>query len=228
MPHTYAKVGWTDDGQPLSESHDDVYFSKASGLDETRHVFLTHNQLPQRFTDKDTFTIAETGFGTGLNFLATCQLWQAHAKAGQHLNFISVEKYPLTATDLKQALNLWPELTPLTQQLLNGYDALLNGTPLVMDNITLTLSVADSNTALPTWRAPVDAWFLDGFAPAKNPDMWTNTLFDTMTRLSTSGTTAATFTAAGTAKRGLKSAGFEVKKVRGFGHKRDMLIGRMP
>ncbi|MBI1363637.1 MAG: tRNA (5-methylaminomethyl-2-thiouridine)(34)-methyltransferase MnmD [Proteobacteria bacterium] len=226
MTHTYAKLDWTDDGQPLSKSHGDVYFSRASGLDETRHVFLTGNSLPARWQNAPAFTIAETGFGTGLNFLAAWQLWQQTASPEQRLNFISVEKFPLTPEDMAKALALWPELGTWTRPLLEAYPALLAGMPMVHNNVTLRVDFTDTASALPSWTSPVDAWFLDGFAPAKNPDMWTNDLFTNMARLTPCGGTFATFTAAGVVRRGLQNAGFDVHKVRGFGHKRDMLTGQ--
>lgn len=238
----HAHLSWDTDGQPLSAHFDDVYFSRLDGLAESRYVFLQHNQLPQRFAalaDAPTsvFTVGETGFGTGLNFLATWQLWREVAPKQARLHFISVEKYPLAAADLARALALWPTLEPLTQQLLAAYPAITGPAThrlQLSDNVSLTLIIDDANdawqTRLPStdqrWsqpQVPVNAWFLDGFAPAKNPAMWSETLFASIGQLSASGTTAATFSAAGVVKRGLIAAGFEVEKVPGFGHKRHML-----
>lgn len=233
-----AQLDWSD-GTPISTDFDDVYFSKASGLEETKYVFLEQNQLPSRWENlkKDHFTIAETGFGTGLNFLCAWDLWLQHSQPHQHLHFVTVEKFPINQDNLKQALSHWPELSYLSEILINHYPPLVPGwhtlhlpNPQTGDTndqggqIVLHLFFGDIHDWLPQIEASVDAWFLDGFAPSKNPEMWTDQLFLEMSRLSPFGGTVATFTAAGLVKRGLKAAGFEVKKAKGFGKKRDMLI----
>lgn len=223
-------LGWKD-GQPYSARYQDVYFSRASGLEETRHVFLAHNHLHERWQllKQQHFTICETGFGTGLNFLCAWQLWKEIAPNDAVLHFVSTEKYPLSHEELQQALALWPQLTHFSDQLLSQYKLLAPGWhKLVFDHgrITLTLLIGDARDTLPQLRAHVDAWFLDGFAPAKNPEMWQQDLFDSMARLSHAGTTFATFTSAGDVRRGLQTAGFEVGKVPGFGSKREMLAGK--
>jgi tRNA 5-methylaminomethyl-2-thiouridine biosynthesis bifunctional protein len=227
MTHPYAKLDWTADGHPVNADHGDVYFSRADGLAETTHVFLSGNALPARWlaAPPATFTIAETGFGTGLNFLVAWQAWQQACPTNGRLMFKSVEKHPLTATDLGKALGLWPTLRPLAARLLAVYPQLLSTGTAVLDTVTLTVDFADAATALPHWHTPVDAWFLDGFAPAKNPDMWTEALFGHMARLTPAGGTFATFTAAGHVRRGLHAAGFDVRKTKGYGYKRDMLVG---
>lgn len=214
----------------MSLQYGDVYFSRSSGLDETRHVFLGHNQLPQRWREleQNVFTIAETGFGTGLNFLCAWQLWMACAPPAARLHFVSVEKHPLAPDDLARALALWPELGRESAALLAQYGMLAPGWHrLVFEQgrVTLTLIVGDVQTSLPLLRARVDAWFLDGFAPAKNPEMWQPALYAEMARLSHAATTFATFTSAGIVRRGLQQAGFAVDKVAGHGRKRDMLCG---
>jgi tRNA 5-methylaminomethyl-2-thiouridine biosynthesis bifunctional protein len=230
MSSESAQLAWHD-GQPYSLQYGDVYFSSVSGLEETQHVFLQHNRLQERWqalNSGDHFTVAETGFGTGLNFLCAWQLWNACAPAGTRLHFVSVEKYPLSAADLAQALNLWTQLQHEREQLLSQYAELAPGWHrLVFEDghVTLTLIVGDVLSTLPQLRASVDAWFLDGFAPAKNPDMWQPGLFEQMARLSHDATTFATFTSAGAVKRGLLVPGFEVNKVAGFGRKREMLCG---
>lgn len=222
--------GWKD-GQPYSTLYQDVYFSRASGLEETRHVFLANNHLTERWQalKQPQFTICETGFGTGLNFLCAWQLWNETAPADAALDFVSTEKYPLTPDELKQALALWPQLAKLSGQLLMKYQLLAPGWhKLVFEGgrVSLTLLIGDARETLPQLRAHVDAWFLDGFAPAKNPEMWQQDLFDSMARLSHRATTFATFTSAGDVRRGLQAAGFEVRKVPGFGSKREMLAGQ--
>ncbi|MCB5187530.1 bifunctional tRNA (5-methylaminomethyl-2-thiouridine)(34)-methyltransferase MnmD/FAD-dependent 5-carboxymethylaminomethyl-2-thiouridine(34) oxidoreductase MnmC [Methylobacillus caricis] len=229
-PPNTAGLQWQD-GQPYSTLYGDVYFSRASGLEETRHVFLQHNQLAERWQSMqaNSFTIAETGFGTGLNFLCAWQLWRHQAPDNARLHFVSTEKYPLSRADLAQALALWPELDQLAQALLAQYQQLAPGWHrLVFDQgrVSLTLLIGDLLDTLPALRARVDAWFLDGFSPAKNPDMWQPVLFELMASLSHQHTTFSTFTSAGSVKRGLQAAGFEVGKVAGHGKKREMLCGR--
>ncbi|QEL54950.1 bifunctional tRNA (5-methylaminomethyl-2-thiouridine)(34)-methyltransferase MnmD/FAD-dependent 5-carboxymethylaminomethyl-2-thiouridine(34) oxidoreductase MnmC [Chromobacterium paludis] len=225
-----AQLDWHE-GQPFSVVFGDVYFSRDAGLDETRHVFLRHNQLAERFAalpSDGAFTIAETGFGTGLNFLCAWQCFETQAPANARLHFVSAEKYPLTPTDLAQALALWPELAPWAAPLLAQYDTLTPGWHrflLADGRVTLTLLVGDVLDVLPRLDARVDAWFLDGFAPSKNPDMWQQSLFDQMARLSAPGASFATFTSAGMVRRGLAAAGFEVKKAPGHGQKRHISHG---
>ncbi len=229
-----AQIQWQN-GSPVSTQFDDVYFSTASGIDETRYVFLQHNQLPQRWVNdpQPQFTIAETGFGTGLNFLCAWDLWQQYSHAGQTLNFVSVEKYPLDHASLQQALAQWPQLKTLSDALLEIYPSLVAGwhclhLPKINDEcgrIILHLFLGDIHEWLDQFQGHVDAWFLDGFAPSKNPEMWSPHLFESMGRLSTFHTTVATFTAAGLVKRGLQGVGFTTQKVKGFGRKREMLCG---
>jgi tRNA 5-methylaminomethyl-2-thiouridine biosynthesis bifunctional protein len=227
-----ASLDWQD-GQPVSSRFGDVYFSRASGLDETRHVFLEQNNLPARFTaleGLDSFVIGETGFGTGLNFLAAWQCFCQHAPTCGQLHFLSVEKYPLSPPDLSRALVLWPELARYSQALLQQYSHLTAGSHrFVFDEgrVTLTLLVGDVLERFPHWEAQVDAWFLDGFAPSKNPEMWQPQLFQQMARLSAPGATFATFTSAGAVRHGLEEAGFLVEKVPGHGHKREMSRGHL-
>jgi tRNA 5-methylaminomethyl-2-thiouridine biosynthesis bifunctional protein len=229
---SHAQLDWLD-GQPVSVAFGDVYFSRNSGLDETRHVFIHHNQLHERFAAlaaAEQFCIGETGFGTGLNFLCAWQAFLAHAPQTARLHFISAEKYPLTPDDLKQALELWPELAREAGLLLQQYDVLTPGWHrFVLENgrILLTLLVGDVLEVLPQLDARIDAWFLDGFAPSRNPDMWQPALFEQMARLSAPAATFATFTSAGLVRRGLKEAGFSVKKVPGHGQKREMSCGQL-
>lgn len=233
MPIEHARLHWDEQGQPLSSAFDDVYFSRESGLEETRHVFLQHNRLAERFAAMDRhdcLVVGETGFGTGLNFLCAWQLFRQQAPAGARLHFISVEKFPLQADDLRQALALWPELSQLSEELLASYLVIQPGMQtLVLDQgrVQLTLLAGDACEQLATLDAQVDAWFLDGFAPAKNPQMWSQELFDLLARLSAPGATLATFTSAGFVRRGLQQAGFAMQRVPGFGRKREMLCGQL-
>ena len=214
------------DGTPVSETFGDVYFSKQGGIAETGHVFLRGNQLPQRFTSRDRFSIAELGFGTGLNFLVAWASWLKHADAGAQLHYISFEKFPLDHTQLTQALALQPELKPLADQLISAYPLRLPGFHRIhLPRVTLTLGFGDIAELLPQLSTRIDAWFLDGFAPAKNPEMWQETAFAEIGRLSAPDATFATFTAAGFVRRALLAQGFTVEKIPGYGHKREMLVG---
>lgn len=234
LPPSFAELSWSAEGQPFSTQFDDVYFSRESGLQESRHVFLQHNHLAQRWiklTPASNFCICETGFGTGLNFLCAWQLWEQSAPASARLHFISGEKYPLSKADLTRALALWPELQPWADALLAQYTDQAAGWQhftLADGRITLTLLIGDLLDTLPRLDATVDAWFLDGFAPARNPDMWQPALYQQMARLSGPGATVATFTSVGAVRRGLQTAGFNMAKVKGYGSKREMLAGQMP
>ncbi|POF39795.1 bifunctional tRNA (5-methylaminomethyl-2-thiouridine)(34)-methyltransferase MnmD/FAD-dependent 5-carboxymethylaminomethyl-2-thiouridine(34) oxidoreductase MnmC [Pseudomonas laurylsulfativorans] len=229
LPH--AQLDWDDQGRPYSRVFDDVYFSDQSGLDETRYVFIEQNRLAERFAalpEGGRLVIGETGFGTGLNFLCAWQVFEQHAAAGARLHFVSVEKYPLSPADLQRALALWPELKVFADQLLEQYVAIHQGFQrLTLDNgrVTLTLLIGDALEQLPQLDARIDAWFLDGFAPAKNPDMWTAELFAELARLAAPGASISTFTSTGWVRRLLNAAGFKMKRTPGIGHKWEILRG---
>lgn len=227
-PIDNAIIEWKQ-GQPFASAFQDVYFSSDNGLLETNYVFLQGNNLATRWQQHNfqTFTITETGFGTGLNFLCAAKLWLETAPKQALLNFISVEKYPLTLSDITTALQLWPELTTLSAPLLAQYATLIDTRSISLyDNrIQLNLLIGDATEQLTHLQHQTDAWFLDGFSPAKNPDMWQPALFEQMARLSHLNTTFATFSSAGIVKRGLMSAGFKVNKRAGFGKKREMING---
>jgi tRNA 5-methylaminomethyl-2-thiouridine biosynthesis bifunctional protein len=212
-----------------SAKFDDVYFSADGGMDETHHVFVNGNDLPAAWAGTNEFVIAETGFGTGLNFLCAWKLFDETANDAQRLHFISVEKYPLSSDEIMDALSMWDDdLGNYIRQMIAQYPIRVPGAHDIdiASNVRLTLWFGDVNDFMVEWTGTVDAWFLDGFTPAKNPDMWSDTLFSNMARLSHSKTTYATFTAAGFVRRGLQQAGFSVEKIKGFGRKRDMVRGR--
>ncbi|WP_417504607.1 bifunctional tRNA (5-methylaminomethyl-2-thiouridine)(34)-methyltransferase MnmD/FAD-dependent 5-carboxymethylaminomethyl-2-thiouridine(34) oxidoreductase MnmC [Marinomonas gallaica] len=223
-------LNFGDDGVPRSSTFDDVYFDKDAGLEETRYVFLQHNHLASRWQPlqkHQCFTIAETGFGTGLNFLCAWQQFLESSNEGW-LHFVSVEKFPLDKDKLAQSLVMWPSLSHLAELLCERYPTLCHGLHMVEFpeyRTTLTLWFGEASAGFQALNGCVDAWFLDGFAPSKNPEMWSEELFQNIQRLSHTGTTFATFTAAGIVRRGLKSHGFDVQKVKGFGHKREMMVG---
>ncbi len=223
-------IDWVD-GQPYSSRFGDVYFSRASGIDETRHVFLEGNRLAGRFTNlpsRGSFVIGETGFGTGLNFLCAWRLFEQVAPAEARLHFVSTELAPLSEADLGRALALWPELERYAAMLLAQWDDLAPAWQhfvLADGRVTLTLLVGDARETLPQLDAGIDAWFLDGFSPARNPELWTPELMQVISRCSRVGATFATYSSAGGVRRSLEAAGFRVEKTPGFGPKREMLRG---
>ncbi|QOW44965.1 MULTISPECIES: FAD-dependent 5-carboxymethylaminomethyl-2-thiouridine(34) oxidoreductase MnmC [Acinetobacter] len=237
MPNTIqtADLDWQCvDGieVPVSKQFGDVYFSKDNGLLETRHVFLNGNDLSTRLADLhdfEYFTVAETGFGTGLNILALWQLWQqVRPDNHSHLHAISVEKFPLSKTDLIRALNAWDELKPLADQLIQQYPLPLAGCHRLnfpSERFSIDLWLGDAQDVFPIIpkTTSVNAWFLDGFAPACNPDLWAEHIFNHVVRLSDYGTSFASFSVAGVLKRALKQHGISISRPKGFGHKREML-----
>ena len=227
-----ADLDWQGD-IPVARDYDDPYFSRQDGIAESRYVFLNGNRLPERFSTLSSgqlFVVGETGFGTGLNCLLAAQCFLQTAPPQAHLHLVSVEKHPLTLKDMRTALAHWPELASLANALLTEYPPATPGQHRLKlhPRISLTLLYGEAEQCWSLFQHPVDAWFLDGFAPACNPDMWQPALFAEMARLSRPGTTLATFTAAGFVRRGLQESGFVMNKKKGFGHKRHMLTGEIP
>lgn len=220
----YAQIDWREEGTPVSSAFGDVYYSRGQARAETDYVFLEGNRLPEGWCRAGRFTIAETGFGTGLNFLHSWQRFTATAPADARLHFISVEAFPLSPTDLARALAGWEG--PEAAQLQARYPLPVPGWHrLDFGAVSLTLGFGDAAELLGDFDASVDAWFLDGFAPAKNASMWTEPLFDAITRLSHEGTRIASFTAAGHVKRALAERGWEITRRKGFGNKRHAIEG---
>ncbi|WP_432206840.1 bifunctional tRNA (5-methylaminomethyl-2-thiouridine)(34)-methyltransferase MnmD/FAD-dependent 5-carboxymethylaminomethyl-2-thiouridine(34) oxidoreductase MnmC [Halomonas ventosae] len=231
-----ARLDWRRDdiGEevPHSTAFDDVYFSRHDGRAETEHVFIAANDLPRRFREwreSRPFVIGETGFGTGLNMLCAWACFAAHAPPEARLHLVSTEKFPLDRNDLARALDAWPELAERAERLMSQWPEPVAGVHRLWldDRVTLDLHLGDSVERLALLDGQVDTWFLDGFAPAKNPEMWRPELFAVMAARSRPGATLATFTCAGVVKRGLAAAGFRWRKVPGFGRKREMLAGEL-
>ncbi|WP_299685599.1 tRNA (5-methylaminomethyl-2-thiouridine)(34)-methyltransferase MnmD [uncultured Tateyamaria sp.] len=217
MQDQSTTLGWRDGRVPVSTRFDDPYFSLDNGLDETRHVFLTGNDLPARF--RDGFHVAELGFGTGLNLLATWSAWR-QARVSGRLHFTSFEAFPMALSDMETAVRAFPEVETLAATLLSALRA--GGPEYDLGEVMLTLITGDARTTLPDWQGMADAWFLDGFSPAKNPELWGQSLMAEVGRHTVNGGTAATYTAAGHVRRGLEAGGFAVARVPGFGRKRHM------
>lgn len=224
MNDQQADIDWRDDRVPVSTRFDDPYFSIHDGLAETRHVFLAGNGLPDRFGAK--FRIMETGFGTGLNFLTAWQAWEAAGGRGT-LRFTSFEAYPMSPGDTARALSAFPELGGHAGRLVA---ALQSGAgPHVFDGaVTLEIVPGDARETLPMHRDLADAWFLDGFAPAKNPELWGDTLMAQVAAHMAPGGTLASYTAAGHVRRALAAAGLKVTRAPGYGRKRHMTVARRP
>jgi tRNA 5-methylaminomethyl-2-thiouridine biosynthesis bifunctional protein len=228
--YCWANIRWGR-GQPYSLDFNDIYFNTEDGLQETEYVFIAQNLLQQRFSasDDSNFTIIETGFGTGLNFFCTSLHWLNCAPASAKLHYVSLEKYPLMAVDMEKVTQLYPQFRSISNELLEQYSYLqvgLNTICVANGRIQLSLWIGDVLDTLPRIQNKADAWFLDGFAPAKNAEMWSEQVFRHISRLSKLGTTFATFTSAGEVRRGLQNIGFNVQKCAGYGKKREMLSGQ--
>ena len=204
---------WREGGVPVSTRFDDPYFSLAGGLAETRHVFLDGNDLPARL--RPGFHVAELGFGTGLNLLALA------AVARDPIRFTSFEMFPMGTAELARAHAAFPELAPLAEELRAGWPQ----SRFTVGTVAVEIVTGDARHTLPAWDGRADAWFLDGFSPAKNPEIWAEPLMAQVARHTAPGGTFATYTAAGHVRRALEAAGFDVARTPGFAGKRHMSRG---
>ncbi|WP_206484499.1 bifunctional tRNA (5-methylaminomethyl-2-thiouridine)(34)-methyltransferase MnmD/FAD-dependent 5-carboxymethylaminomethyl-2-thiouridine(34) oxidoreductase MnmC [Thalassotalea sp. G2M2-11] len=236
------KITFQADGSPYSEQFDDIYFDTESGFSQSEQVFINGNNIAEQLLSEklnacDTFTIGETGFGTGLNFLLTLKCYQRLALHHQlpKLAFISTEKYPLTREQLTKSLTNFPQLSSEVSLLLAHYPEHVNGTidiSLLEGNASLTIYIGDATESLRqlnlarTSPGLINAWYLDGFSPAKNPEMWTNELFTQLARLSKPQASISTFTVAGFIRRGLQAVGFRLTKQSYQGKKKEILVGK--
>ena len=240
MPgNTFAQIVWDPNGVPRSAAFDDQYFCQDNGYEEAVHVCCHGNQLSARFQKLDpvhpgTFTIIETGFGTGLDFCCAWKMWEECAPKSWTLHFVSVERYPVTPDDLSRALGLWPAIKLYKGALVAQYKPVPGSVgkmsfsnnqvrlTIVFDDVVFALKTILQNQIAPLGA---DAWFLDGFGPSKNSQMWSEHVFAAMAPLSRSGTTLSTFTVAGPVRRGLEAKGFALKKIPGHGRKNQILTG---
>jgi len=227
-----SKHGFTnvdiDNGQIYSRRFDDIYYSRDDGIAESRYVFLEGNGLPEAWQGRDYFCIGETGFGSGLNFLCTLEAWLADPDRSKQLAYFAIEAYPLNADALQTIYRNWPQLAHLSQALLKQYPAVASGMHSLsfeQGRVQLHLIFKPAEAALSQLNIHADCWYLDGFAPSKNPSMWQPAVLQHLAENSHANTRLATFTAAGEVRRNLISAGFDIKKCKGFGRKREMLCG---
>lgn len=230
-PQDASPLAWTDDGQPRSRLFGDVYFSAQDGLAESRAVFLEGCGLPDAWDGRRRFVVGELGFGTGLNIVALLDLWRRARPPGGQLHIFSIEAFPITAEEAARALGHWPELAATAEALTARWPGRARGRhrlDMPEYDAVLDLAVLDAAEALTGWSGRADAWFLDGFSPALNPQMWSDEVLGLVAQRSAPGARAATFTVAGQVRRGLAAAGFTVEKRPGFGRKRERLEARLP
>ena len=223
MNHQTEPLEWRDRDVPVSRRFDDPYYSLDNGLAETRYVFLKGNGLPERF--RNGFHIAELGFGTGLNLLAALHLWR-HTKQTGVLHFTSFEAFPIPASDMIRAQAAFPEVAEIAEKLAPFWSA--GQKEFALEDLQFTLIEGDARETLQHLDKPVDAWFLDGFSPAKNPELWDPALLAQVGAITANGGTAATYTAAGHVRRALDAGGLTTQRIQGFGRKRHMTVARKP
>lgn len=220
-------------GIPSASAFGDTYFSKSGGIDECRAVFINGCGLPHAWRGKENYVIAETGFGTGLNFLTTWKLWDEESKSGNApkiLHFISFELYPFTKTQAVEALQHYPELEKYSKILLEKWPRRAFGVQRIWicENIALTIVIGDIENTLPQLSFTANAWFLDGFTPSRNEKMWSDVVFANIARLCKPDARIATYSVSGLVKNGLSNAGFIVQKQKGFATKRERLEAYLP
>lgn len=220
------ELSWAEHDVPVSLRFADPYYSAADGLAEARHVFLAGNGLPAAWVGRPRFRIAELGFGTGLNVLAARQLWRETRAAGARLQVTSFELAPLGRAEIARALARWPGLASVAAELLDAWTPA--GGRFDFGDTVLDVVTGDARETVPRWQGPADAWFLDGFAPARNPELWEPALLQAVHDRTAPGGSFATYTAAGAVRRALAAAGFEVARRPGFGPKRAMTAGHRP
>lgn len=219
-PDQSASLTWREDVIPVSTRFDDPYFSLQGGLAETQHVFLGGNDLPARFVPG--FHVAELGFGTGLNLIATVMAWREASVPGT-LHYTSFEAFPMAAEDMARALAAFPEVLAAAMPMLDQWAA--GQTTIRLPDLAAEVVIGDAGVTLDGWSGIADAWYLDGFSPAKNPELWSDDLMQCVAQHTKPDGTFATYTAAGHVRRSLATAGFAVERREGFGRKRHMSAG---
>lgn len=220
MAGQQAELEWRN-GVPVSTRFADPYYSLENGLEETRHVFLDGNRLSERLMPG--FHVAELGIGSGLNLLALVAL--VRETSSGPVRYTGFEAFPMNTEDMRTALAAFPDLAPDATLLANAWD---NAKPFRTPEVEATFIFGDARHMLPRWEGQADAWFLDGFAPARNPELWETALLTDVARHTAPGGTAATYSAAGAVRRALEAAGFMVDRRAGYGRKRHMTMARLP
>ncbi|MGJ8527573.1 tRNA (5-methylaminomethyl-2-thiouridine)(34)-methyltransferase MnmD [Maritalea sp.] len=219
---------WHENDRPFSPQFNDHFFSHNDGRLECDHVFLKGNNVQKRWLEATRFSIGELGFGTGLNLLETWRQWCELRQPGQQLHFTSFELYPMSADQIQRAIGPWPMLEEYCKILVKHWPNALKGELIKLDDQTsFQLSVGDAREQLPSWQHKADAWFLDGFSPSKNPEMWEEGLMNALAKKTNINGTLATYTVAVWVRRNLKAAGFEVEKSPGHAGKNQMIRGRL-
>lgn len=224
-----AEPFWDKEGRLVSDLYEDVYFTGEDGIDEGMHIFIRGNGLPGRWKGRHEFTIIETGFGTGLNFLIAWDLWLSHSEKGAVLNYCSVEKHPIPARHLKIIHEKWPGFRPLSKKLIEAYPDTNQGLHEIdLDDGRIRLRLLfDDAKNIEKIGVSADAWFMDGFSPASNPEMWNSEIIEKIGRMTKPGGTFATFTSASDVRSALEKTGFTISKDTGFASKKHMLKGMM-
>jgi len=226
MSDNTTNLDWHENNMPFSREFEDHFYSRTDGRLECDHVFLKGNAVPERWAMGEDFSIAELGFGTGLNLLETWRQWIELRQPQQKLTFTSFELYPMQANEISRALSAWPILEKLCAQLLANWPEALSGVLFELDDQTsFQLVLGDAREQLPKWQNKADAWFLDGFAPSKNPQMWEEQLMHVLAGKTKPNGTLATYTVAGWVRRNLAAAGFDVEKCPGHAGKNQMTRG---
>ena len=226
-----SPIFWDPSGPPRSALYDDLYFSRDDGLAESRAVFLAGCGMPEAWANRTRFTVAELGFGTGLNIVALLDLWSRERPPGARLSVFSIEAHPISAADAARALAAWPQIGEISGALTSRWPGVARGfhrLEMAALGVVIDVAITDAAEALAAWTGLADAWFLDGFAPALNPGMWSAPVLGAVAARSAPGARLATYTVAGNVRRGLAAQGFTVERKPGFGHKRERLEARWP
>ena len=224
-----AQLNFNKDGIPCSEQFGDPYFSLANPLAESQYVFLDSSNIIDRWMNKH-FTIAELGFGFGINFITTANHWNTSSQPNHRLHYISIEKYPVLTDDLAQCYKQLNIASPIIDSLLQNYPPLVEGFHRIEFNdynIVLTLIFGDADDYLEQCEFEADAWFLDGFSPSKNKALWSNDIAEHIQRLTKKGGTLSTYSAASEVRKSFSKVGFDITKLSGYGKKREMLVGTL-
>lgn len=226
QPPSNQSLEWHAGDMPYSVEFGDHFYCRTDGRLECGHVFLAGNRLPARWNAGGAFTIGELGFGTGLNFCETWRQWKQAQVAGGRLHFVSFERFPMRGGEIDRALSHWPEIEAERQALVAHWpDVQAGRIDIDFNDVRLTVVCGAALDRLPASRKVFDAWYLDGFAPSRNPDMWSQQLMQAVFDRTARGGTFATYAAAGFVRRNLAAAGFHVERLPGFAGKREMLRG---